>query len=83
MNIFIILPLLLFHFYFYFHFIIKMFCFVSKINKRESISSSVEKKIMLPFTFTSISIQKKLSATIEMLGTNVNVSIFLFKNYLG
>ena len=53
----LILPLLLFHFYFYFHFIIKMFCFVLKINKKESISSSMEKKIMLRFTFISISIQ--------------------------
>ena len=25
----------------------------------------------------------ELSATIEMLGTNVNVSVFLFKNYVG
>ena len=52
MNILILL-LLLFHFYFYFHFIIKMFCFVLKIKKY----SSMKKKIILRFTFTSFSIQ--------------------------
>ena len=53
----LILPLLLFHFYFYFHFIINMFCFVLKINNKESISSSMEKQLILRFSFTSISIQ--------------------------
>ena len=34
-----------------------LFCFVLKINKKESIASSMGKKIILPFSFTSISIQ--------------------------
>ena len=34
-----------------------LFCFVLKINKKESIASSMEKKIIFRFSFTSISIQ--------------------------
>ena len=53
----LILLLLLLHVYFYFHFIIKMFCFELKIKKNKCISSSMKKKIILLFTFTSFSIQ--------------------------
>ena len=34
-----------------------LFCFVLKINKKESIASSMEKQLILRFSFTSISIQ--------------------------
>ena len=34
-----------------------LYCFVLKINKNESIASLMEKKIILRFSFTSISIQ--------------------------
>ena len=34
-----------------------MFCFELKIKKNKSISSSMKKKIILLFTFTSFSIQ--------------------------
>ena len=42
----------------FYHFIIKMFCFVLKIKKN---SSSMKKKVILRFTFTSFSIQNDLS----------------------
>ena len=34
-----------------------LFCFVLKKNKKESIASSMEKQLILRFSFTSISVQ--------------------------